>query len=122
MIKLFRYKSVKDIATKSLNAAMMQHFKAMSAIEESEAAVEKLTKRIQRLSKYKESTDISSLLSKKIKEELYESEIALLEAQEGVEYAKSEVGYQASRMARLSLLLKDINNEKDNGTNSRGPN
>lgn len=36
-----------------------------------------------------------------VSDELYEAEVALLEAQSGVEWAKANVEYQSNRVARL---------------------
>jgi hypothetical protein len=48
-----------------------------------------------------------------VNDELYEAEVALLEAQSGVEWAKANVEYQSNRVARLKKY-KETKQLEDN--------
>lgn len=117
-MKLFSRKSIYVIAKSDYEKAAIQSIKAQAALEDAEFVVKKLNVRINRISNILTMGPRTSAAASLLREQLYESNIELLNAHNAMEYAKSEVESQDARLLRLQQFLSLAKDEKTTNTDS----
>lgn len=106
IMKLIKRKSIHSIAKTELMAASRALLKSHSAHEEAECLVQMFTKRISRLEAMNRLATDHSLI-RLISDEIYESQVKLMEANSAMEYAASDILYNSTREARLMNDTRD---------------
>lgn len=104
LLKVLGRRTLQTEVSAQLRDANSRLIKARCAIAEAEGELKKLEDK-----KFVYETAIADIKQAgKYKDEIFDIQLKILEAENGLDYARSEVNYQSNRVARLSNYFRDV--------------